>query len=331
MRLTIPKINKYSILFTLLIVFVFLEIIIMSPNLLEEKNEDLTDLEEKIQITPESKKNLIEQKMRGVHLVENGQNEKGYKLFASEAVGTAGMQWVLKAVKVQFFNENIPTYTVNGDFGEIDGTSKDIVIRGNVTTSSSNGYSFKTDTLRYSAKQKIMTSVDDVVMEGPPDKSGKGFRLTGEKLLVDISKNKMSILDKILATKVINEKKFKLTSVRADFSNKNQEAVFSGDVKMFLGTFYVKAPTALFNYSDADKALVKILLKHGVEFVEGDRNGTSDELEMDLIENKMTMRGRPQVQQGEDVIKGQEIVFIDGGKKVKINKTSKQGKKLNGQ
>ncbi len=304
----------------MLVVFIFLEIIVTSPNLLEKNNDDAADLEKKIESGPENKKNAIEQKARGVHLVENGDNQKGYELFANEAVGTADMQWVLKNVKVQFFNENKSNFTVTGDVGEIDGITKDIIIRGNVTTSSTNGYSFKTDTLRYSAKEKIMTSADAVVMEGPSDKSGKGFRLTGEKLLVDIAKNKMSILDKILATKVINNKNFRLTSVQADFSNKNQEAVFSGDVKMNLGAFHVQSPLAYFNYSNTSKALVKILLQQGVEFVEGDRKGTSNELEMDLTQNKMTMRGQPKVQQGDDEIKGQEIVFIDGGKKVKINK-----------
>jgi len=37
----------------------------------------------------------------------------------------------------------------------------------------------------------------------------------------------------------------------------------------------------------------------------------------------MTMRGQPKVVQGEDEIKGHEIVFLDGGKKVKINKDKK--------
>lgn len=298
----------------------------MSPSQLEQKNEDVIDPDKKMALETENKKNVVDQKMRGIHIVENGGNDKGYKLFANEAVGTADLKWVLKAVNVQFFNANKANYTVTGDIGETDGISKDIVIRGRVTTSSTNGYSFKTDTLRYSAQQKIMTSIDAVVMEGPADKSGKGFRLTGEKLLVDLTKNKMSILDKVVTVKVINEKNFRLTSVRADFSNLNQEAVFSGDVKMNLGTFYVQAPLAQFIYSDTNKSLVKILLKQGVAFVEGDRSGTSNELEMDLNQNKMTLRGQPKVQQGEDEIRGQEIVFIDGGKKVKINKISKESK-----
>ena len=323
----IPKINKYSALFIILVAFVFFEIIVMSPSSLEKSNEDYSDLDKKNMPNPEVKKNSIEQKGRGIHIVENGDNEKGYQLYAKEAVGTSDMRWVLNTVRVQFFNKNRSNYTVTGDVGEIDGTSKDIIISGHVTTSSTNGYSFKTDTLKYSAKEKIMTSVDEVLMEGPPDKNVKGFILTGEKLLVDLINNKMSILDKILTIKVINEKNFKLTSVRADFFNSNQQAIFSGNVKMNMGTFYVQSPLAKFNYSESNKSLVKILLSQGVTFIEGDRSGTSEELEMDLNQNKMTMRGQPKVQQGEDEIKGQEIVFLDGGKKVKINKIINQGKK----
>jgi LPS export ABC transporter protein LptC/lipopolysaccharide transport protein LptA len=298
----------------------------MSPSLLEKKDDnDYTNVD-KVTSTDPLKKSAIEQKMQGVHLVENNDREKGWELFANEAVGTNDFQWIVKNVRVKFFNDNKASYTVTGDIGEIEGESKDMIIRGNVKTSSTNGYSFKTDTLRYLAKQKIMTSVDAVLMLGPPDSSGNGFKLTGEKLLVDIVKNKMSILDKISATKNINKKDFKLTSVRADFSNKNQEAIFSGDVKMNLGSFKVKAPLANFNYSNNTKSLTRIILKQGVEFVDADRNGTCNELEMDLVENKMTMRGQPKVQQGEDEIRGQEIVFLDGGKKVKINKIINQGK-----
>lgn len=320
-RLKIPKLNKFTVLFSFLAVFIFFEILIISPSLLETSDEESIEIEKTIQLMSDKKKNEVEQKMQGVHLVENSDNERGWELFANEATGTADSQWMLKNVKVQFFSENQSNFLVTGDVGEIDGTTKDMVIRGRVTTVSSNGYTFRTDTLRYSAKQKIMTSVDPVEMQGPADNSGAGFRLTGEKLLVEIAKNKMSILDKIIATKVIQEKDFKLTSIRADFSNKNQEATFSGDVKMNLGTMNVQAPVAVFNYSNKSRDLYRILLLKGVEFSENDRKGICRELEINLLENKMTMRGQPKVQQGEDEISGQEIVFLDGGKKVKINRT----------
>lgn len=325
-RLNLKNLSKSSAVIFLIAVVVFFEIIVMAPQVLEIDNQDHVSEDTDLSYLEQENKNAVDQKMQGVHLVENSENEKGWELFANEATGTADGQWVLKNVKVQFFNDNMSNYTVTGDLGEIEAKTKDMIIRGNVTTTSSNGYSFKTDTLRYIAKQKIMTSLDKVVMQGPADNSGSGFHLTGEKFLVDMVKNKMSILDKIVAKKKINSEQFNLTSARADFANSSQEATFVGNVQMKLGTLYVKAPMALFQYSGAKKMLEKIVLNDQVEFSDTDKKGFCKELEFNLIENKMTMRGQPKVVQGEDEINGHEIVFIDGGKKVKINQAPKGSK-----
>ncbi len=329
-RLKKIKINKSGFFISLVGVIIFIEILIASPQVLEK--EDIDSAEPSSALKEASDTGTakgIEQKMQGVHFVENGKNdgksEKGWELFAREANGSTEGQWVLKTVKVQFYNNNLSNYTVTGDHGEVDSITKDILITGHVVTTSSNGYSFKTNTIRYMAKQKLMTSVDQVLMLGPADSSGPGFDLTGEKLLVDMAKGKMSILDQVVAHKVINAKPFKLTSVRADFSNKNQEATFSGHVQMRLGTMQALAPFALFQYSNQRKTLEKIIMNDDVEFTDIDKKGYCKEIEFDLINNQMTMRGQPKVLQGEDEIKGHEIVFLDGGKKVKINKAPQQG------
>ncbi|MGZ3691085.1 MAG: LPS export ABC transporter periplasmic protein LptC [Pseudobdellovibrio sp.] len=324
MKLHLPKLNRASVFVFLIAVVIFLEIVVMSPQLLEKENVETLDPNSNSSLLNRTEdKNAIEQKMSGAHLVENSGNEKGWELFASEAILKGDGTWLLKKVKVQFFSENQASYMVTGDVGEMDSKTKDMIIKGHTTTTSSNGYSFKTDTVRYVAKQNLMTSDDKVVMNGPDDSEGGGFRLTGEKLLVDIQKNKMSILDKVIANKRITEKDFKLNSTRADFSNKSHEATFTGNVQMNLGTIDVKSPHALFLYSSQRKRLEKIILNDKVEFVDGDKKGFCNELEFDLMQNKMTMRGQPKVVQGEDEIKGHEIVFIDGGKKVKINKEQK--------
>jgi lipopolysaccharide transport protein LptA len=151
--------------------------------------------------------------------------------------------------------------------------------------------------------------------------------LTGVGLLVDILKDKMTILDQVETEKIIDKKNFHLTSMTAEFSNVNQEAYFSGNVKMKLGPSRAEAPNAYFTYSNKTKALEKILLNHGVKLFEEDKKGTCDELEFDLIEDKMTLRGQPKVQQGDDEIQGQEIVFLDGGNKVIINQVGIKGSK----
>lgn len=323
-RLGQIKIKRPLVVILAIAIIIFVEIIIMAPGVLEKVNPDAIDPSTFSNSAEGDEGNQgIDQKMMGVHLVENGKDEKAWELFANEATGSADGQWVLTKVKVQFFADNKSSYTVTGDHGEV-AQNKDMVITGRVVTTSSNGYSFQTNTLRYMAAKKLMTSVDKVLMKGPADKSGPGFVLTGEKFLVDMVKNKMSILDKVVANKTINQKPFKLTSVRADFSNKNQEATFSGQVKMRLGTTQVLSPYALFLYSNQRKTLETIIMRDDVEFSDEDKKGYCKELEFDLLNNKMTMRGQPKVVQGEDEISGHEIVFIEGGKKVKINKQSTQ-------
>lgn len=320
------KLSRYSLLFIVILVFIFLEILIISPRVLEKPNEEQLEYE-KIKALAETKngRDAIEQKMLGVHYVENSATQKGWELFANEASGTADSQWVLKIVKVQFFTNDNASFTVTGQVGEVDGTSKDMLVRGQVNTISSNGYSFKTDSLRYVARFKQMTSPDAVEMIGPPDAKGSGFKLNGVGLLVDIQKNKMTILDQVEAEKVIDQKNFTLKSLTAEFSNKNQEALFSGRVRMKLGPTYVEAPNAFFVYSGKTKTLHRITLYKGVKLIEGDKTASCDELEFDLDADKMTLRGQPKVKQGDDEIVGEEIVFLDGGKKVKINKVDIKG------
>lgn len=326
MRLRIPKLNKYTLLFALLVVFIFLEILFVSPRILEKQSDDLTQYQQLQAMAQSKSKDAVEQKMSGVHLVENDENKKGWELFASEATGTSDSQWVLKKVKVQFFTNDNSSYTVIGEVGEIDGATKDMIIRGDVLTTSTNGYQFKTDSIRYVAKEKMMRSSDSVYMEGPRDKNGSGFKLNGVGLEVDIKNNKMTIQNSIEAEKMLDNKNFHLTSDQAQFSNKNQEALFTGKVKMNLGESQVEAPRAQFFYSNAQKTLERILMNGGVRLTEKDKKATCRELEIDLPQDKMTLRGQPKVQQGEDEINGQEIVFLEGGKKVKINRVNLTGK-----
>lgn len=327
MRLRIPKLNRYSLLFALLVVFIFLEILFISPKLLEKPTDDLTQYQKIQALAQSKKKDSVEQKAMGVHLVENDENQKGYELFATEASGTADAQWVLKKVRVQFYSDNNTSYTVMGDVGEIDGATKDMIIRGEVLTTSTNGYQFKTASLRYISKDKKMKSPDAVYMRGPPDVKGSGFQLNGVGLQVDIKSNKMEILSQVQADKIIDGKEFDLTSQSAEFYNSSQEAMFLGKVKMSLGSMNIEAPRARFFYSKTQRALERILLSQGVRLKDTDKIATCKELEMDLSEDKMTLRGQPKVQQGEDEIRGQEIVFLEGGKKVMINQVNVTGER----
>lgn len=322
--------NRYSIIVFLIGIFIFMEILIIFPRTLEKAEED-TPLEQTVsanQFIDSNKKSSIEQKMLGVHLVESGIDQKNWELFAQEANGSADANWFVKKLKVHFFSSPTSMFTVEGDVGEVDGESKNMLIRGQVTTTSSNGYLFKTNSLKYVSEEKLMLSPDEVTMKGPPDAQGEGFELTGNRLRVDLVKDKMEILEKIEAHKILNGKKFDLTSQHASFSNRSKEAVFSGNVDMKLGEDRVRAPIAYFIYSKKLKSFETILLKQGVHLTSSEKNATCKELEINLYDNKMILRGQPKVQQGEDEIQGEEIVFLDGGKKVKINQVRIKGNNL---
>ena len=319
MRLRKIKLNKTSVLFYLILFLIFVQLLIFSPSEINNSSGELktADQIKKLADSQKSKKS-IEQKMRGIHLVENANNQKGWELFAEEAEGSSDTSWVLKKVKIDFYAEDQSHYTVVGDVGEIDSGSKNILIRGEVVTRSTNGYEFKTNDLKFVSENKVLKSDDTVQMSGPDDRSGKGFILNGVGFRIDLRKNKMSILSFVEANKIIEKSFFEIKSNTAEFSNKTQQADFAGNVSLKYDKISMKAPIAQFQYSNEDKMLKTIFLKNGVQMFEIGRSGLCQEVEMDLEQDKMTLRGSPKVQMGEDEIFGDEIVFLDGGKKVKV-------------
>lgn len=293
----------------------------------EKAEKEAKDAEEK-RLHPEMpKRKAVEQKMVGVHLVENSNNSKGWELFADEATGSSDEMWVLKKVKVEFFNENQSSFVVSGDVGEINGQTKNMVIRGQVITQSTNGYQFQTNDMNYLADSKTLTSSNLVTMLGPDDKNGAGFKLNGQGFRIDLVKNKMYIESNVEATKMMERKRFNVVSNSAEFSNKNQEALFSGNVNMSFDKTKITAPQAFFKYSERQKALESILLKDQVVLKDEGKSAVCQQLLMNLIEDTMTLSGQPKVQMGEDEIQGEEIVFLEGGKKVKMNKVKIDSKK----
>lgn len=333
------KLNKISIFLFVVIGLIFIQALLMAPQeispaqLLEAKK---IAAKEKAEIEAEKAKHppvptsrkAVEQKMVGVHLVENVNNTKGWELRADEATGSSDELWVLKKVKVEFFNANESSYVVSGDVGEINGQTRNMTIRGHVITQSTNGYQFETEDLKYVADDKNLVSSSSVRMLGPDDKNGAGFELTGNGFKIDLAANKMYIQSNIEASKSIEKKSFNVVSNAAEFSNKNQEALFSGNVRMSFDQTKITAPQAYFRYSEKQKMLQSILLKDQVMLKDEGKSAVCQQLLMNLIDDTMTLSGQPKVQMGEDEIQGEEIVFLEGGKKVKMNKVKIDSKKV---
>ncbi len=138
----------------------------------------------------------------------------------------------------------------------------------------------------------------------------------------------MYIESNIEASKAIDGKNFNVTSNSAEFSNKSQEALFSGNVFMKFDKTTITAPQAFFRYSEKQKNLESILLKDQVSLKDEGKSAVCQQLLMNLATDTMTLSGHPKVQMGEDEIQGEEIVFLEGGKKVKMNKVKIDSKKV---
>jgi LPS export ABC transporter protein LptC len=313
------RVNKTSIIFFLILFLIFLQLLIFSPSEINLTSNELKTSEQIKKMAQQQSSKEVEQKLRGLHLLESPNNTKGWELFAEEAEGSSNTSWVLKVVKIIFFADDESQYTVSGDVGEIDSSTKDIVIRGGVVTESTNGYLFKSNEVRFLAQHKHLYTDNSVEMSGPGDKSGKGFVLTGMGLRIDLKINKMYVLSNVEAKKEIDGNLFEIRSQTAEFSNKTEHADFSGNVEMTYELLTLQSPTARFQYSNTERRLKTVTLNGGVRMKEVGKFGVCRSLEIDLEQDKMTLRGAPKVQMGEDEITGDEIVFLEGGKKVKVS------------
>ncbi|QLY24776.1 LPS export ABC transporter periplasmic protein LptC [Bdellovibrio sp. KM01] len=322
-----------NLIFAVLLVLLFVEVLIVFPKKLEHdddaKVQARIELQEKRKKEleeqgkdPKEKQSTAEQKMGGVHLVESQKGQRDWELFSESAEGSQGSgNWKLKKVRVFFYNKEKVEFTATGDEGTIDSNSKDLNIKGNVVTRSENGYVFKTPGISYSAVKRLIESPEDVYMEGPRDKTGAGMVLKGRSMQVLVDQSKMLIKEKVTATKPMNDgKRFEVVADGAEFSGKSNLARFLGSVRMNYDGMRLEGPEASFLYDKGANLLSSISVLGGVKVSDADKFATADVVNLDLLANKYVFKGKPKVIQNNDELSGEEIIFLEGGKKVKVER-----------
>jgi LPS export ABC transporter protein LptC/lipopolysaccharide transport protein LptA len=314
-----------GILFAIFMVFLFLEILVGFPISLEHESapEASTATSDKKEPTTTGSTVETQQKMQGVHLVESRKGARDWELFSEAAENTQGAgAWKLDKVRVLFYNNDRVDFVVTGDKGRIEYQgSKNMKIEGNVITKSANGYTFQSNSVFYNSANRVIQSPDQIKMMGPPDEKGKGLSLTGKQMEARVDDSFIRISNDVVATKQLNEgKQFQIKSKIAEFSGKNRMARFVENVSIDVGSMKMEGPEANFEYRPGADILQSVLVKGGVKVSDVDKYATSDTVKFDPEQNKFTFNGRPRVVQNNDEITGEQIVFIDGGKKVKVEK-----------
>jgi LPS export ABC transporter protein LptC len=322
--------NIKNLIFVVLLGFLFVEVLIVFPSKLEiEDDKSLRTRVENQEKRIKNKKlfeddisKLSDQRMGGVHLVESQQGLRDWELFAKSAEGsqTSGT-WKLHQVRVLFYNKDKVEFTVVGDHGSIDAKSKDLSILGNVSTQSENGYIFQTSSIFYSSQKRQILSPNQVTMTSPHDISGESLILKGRKMLVLVDESRMYINADVTAHKVMkNGLAFDVSANSAEFSGKSREAKFNGKVVIGYDKMQLEGPSAEFLFNGETDKLTSVLVDGGVKVTGADKSAVSKSVTLDLLANKYVFRGSPKVTQNEDELTGEEIIFLEGGKKVRIEK-----------
>jgi LPS export ABC transporter protein LptC/lipopolysaccharide transport protein LptA len=310
-------------IFSALLAFLFFEIWVGFPILLEKKSTSNND--------NSTTANLGEalKKMQGVHLVESRQGDQDWELFADAAEEKrVDKSWSLKTVKAIFYAKKNVEFEVYGQSGFIDGKTRDISITGNVLTKTSNGYQFKSQDVKFISKQRILESQSRVSVVGPSTKNEKPLAMKAQKMKASIDDGLIRLIGQVETEKGLsNDKTLFIKSDQSTISSRQKVVGFSGTVSMQVDLMKIESPEINLVYRDDQDLLQSILFSGGVKMSDRDKIATAEQVRFDPTENKFILSGKPKVMQGLDEIVGDQIVFIDGGKKVKIENVKGRSEK----
>jgi LPS export ABC transporter protein LptC len=304
-----------------LFLFLFIELLFFIPKVIESSEAPVPSNNLSQPVEPTSN-----QKMEGVHLVEGQGDKQEWELFSSTAEGLIGQGiWNLKKVTVIFYATTGDAYKVVGDQGKIDTATKNIDIIGNVFTSSTNGYEVKTSELHYTSGEKILKMPAPLIVRGPKDKDGNRLTVKSDSMRTYLETSMMILESNVVAFRKMkstagSDKNVKIKSGMAHLSGKSNMVRFFNPVQVVYDNFEVNAPEAFFNYKANSDVPDSILVTGGVRVDGMNRKATTENLKIDVLRDQYILRGSPRVLQNGDEIVGEEIVFLNGGTKVRVEK-----------
>ena len=259
----------------------------------------------------------VEQNINGFHMLEAQAGQKDWELWSESATSYKDTgELKLKKVKALFpGGDKGVSFTVTGQEGRVDVKSKNLTVSGEVITESSNGYVIKTQDVDYVSTQRLLKT------KSPVDVEGQGLKLKGVGMEARLKNSTILIENDIKAERVVSEdKKIYVQSQSVQLSGKTKSARFLGNVVMDVDSMRITGPQADFEY-DSEKNFFKTVKVRGVTRVTDlEKWAVSENLDIDFTKNMFVFRGSPKVVQNQDELKGEEIVFLENGKRVQVKK-----------
>ncbi len=133
-------------------------------------------------------------RIKDVFLTEDKGGEKAWELKADWArVYRENNKTLLEDLRVKVFIENRKPIHITGESGELNNESKDIQIRGNVEVVSEDGYTLRTEELKWLSEKR------EIVTEKAVWIAGKTFRLNGNGLRLKVDEQRFWLENKVKA------------------------------------------------------------------------------------------------------------------------------------
>lgn len=298
-----------------------IELVLLGPKMLDHFDEDeLAD----ISVDEAARNESAAQVMVGINVVETRDERKEWELWADRAVSVYGEgDLELENVKVRFFGTDGVDFLVTGERGVVEAETKNMEVQGKVVMKSSNGYVFNTDNMIYDSEHRVLGSDSAVKVLGPRlPKNIRRLVINGMGMGIDLLSESMKIRANVTASRGIPKKKasekLNIIAGSAMLSSKDQSISFNDDVKMGVEGVSISGPSAKFVYSSDGGQLKAVEMDGGVKVSDWNKFATAEKVLIDLEKNRYIFKGRPRVVQDADELFGDEIIFLDGGKRVKV-------------
>lgn len=261
-----------------------------------------------------------DQRMSEIHMLETREGRKDWELWSDQARSLPEEQLVvLNGVKSVFHGAESVTYQVTGEKGVIEVPSKNLAVSGHVRTRASNGYTFYTDDMQYSSENRVLSTKSPVRVEGPPSEGRRALRLTGRGLRTILDESRVEVLHEVRAEKILEKgQRAVIRSDRARFDGDKSTASFLGEVILDVDDMRITGPKADFLYDPTGDILKSVVFSGGARVSDPTKWATSQEVKVDFRQNKYVFSGNPRVVQNSDELRGKQIIFHDGGKRIQV-------------
>jgi LPS export ABC transporter protein LptC len=298
----------------LVLLLLILEMVVMNPSDVTERSNSTSV------VRTEYNDQAVQHMMTGIHVIESNGDKQEWELWADQAVGVKDSEnLAMNNIKAQFFGDDGLIFLVTGKKGVIGQNSKNINIEGGVKTEASNGYRFTTASLEYLAQSKSLRCPTAVDVLGPADPSGRRMTVKGESMNADIVRGVVRLSKNIVAEKSLQDNgHLSVLSDNLEIKDNEKTIRFFGNVRMKLNGTEISGPDATFQIGKEAEIFNSVKLSGGVFVKDANKSATADRLDIDLLAKKFIFEGNPKVIQDNDEVQGDKIIFLDGGKQVKI-------------